>query len=70
MNAMNAMNIDELAAIDVHTHAEVSSKGQASLSDDLHEAFRDDDRGEGALAERLEPRAEPGLGLHIGSGSD
>ncbi|POX39365.1 4-hydroxyphenyl-beta-ketoacyl-CoA hydrolase [Streptomyces sp. Ru73] len=29
------MNVDELVAIDVHTHAEVSAKGQASLDDGL-----------------------------------
>ena len=39
MNPGNpAMNVDELVAIDVHTHAEVSSKGNASLADDLHDA--------------------------------
>ncbi|WP_405484834.1 amidohydrolase family protein [Streptomyces sp. NBC_00009] len=32
------MDVDELVAIDVHTHAEVSAKGQASLDDDLHTA--------------------------------
>ncbi|GHF34956.1 amidohydrolase family protein [Streptomyces morookaense] len=32
------MNVDELVAIDVHTHAEVSSRGQASLSDGLDAA--------------------------------
>ncbi|MFB6781534.1 amidohydrolase family protein [Streptomyces sp. NPDC056352] len=32
------MNVSELTAIDVHTHAEVSSSGKASLADDLHEA--------------------------------
>ncbi|MFH8346889.1 amidohydrolase family protein [Streptomyces sp. NPDC018045] len=32
------MNIDELTAIDVHTHAEVSSKGAASLDEDLYAA--------------------------------
>lgn len=32
------MDLNELVAIDVHTHAEVSSKGHASLDDDLHEA--------------------------------
>ncbi|TKA09352.1 amidohydrolase [Actinacidiphila oryziradicis] len=32
------MNVENLVAIDVHTHAEVSSKGHASLSDDLSEA--------------------------------
>ncbi|MER7398146.1 amidohydrolase family protein [Streptomyces sp. NPDC000151] len=32
------MNVDELVAIDVHTHAEVSSKGQASLDADLADA--------------------------------
>ncbi len=36
--ATSAMNVDELVAIDVHTHAEVSSKGQASLDDDLADA--------------------------------
>lgn len=33
-----AMDIGELVAIDVHTHAEVSSKGHSSLDDDLHDA--------------------------------
>ncbi|MCC2273960.1 amidohydrolase family protein [Streptomyces sp. ET3-23] len=32
------MNVDGLVAIDVHTHAEVSSRGQASLSDGLDAA--------------------------------
>lgn len=32
------MNVDELVAIDVHTHAEVSSRGRASLSDELDAA--------------------------------
>jgi predicted TIM-barrel fold metal-dependent hydrolase len=32
------MNIDELVAIDVHTHAEVSSSGESSLSKELEEA--------------------------------
>ena len=36
-----AMNLEELTAIDVHTHAEVSSKGQASLSDELDAAAGD-----------------------------
>lgn len=36
--ATPAMNVDELVAIDVHTHAEVSSKGHSSLDDDLHDA--------------------------------
>jgi predicted TIM-barrel fold metal-dependent hydrolase len=35
---MPAMNVDELVAIDVHTHAEVSSKGHSSLAEELHEA--------------------------------
>ena len=30
-----SMNLSELVAIDVHTHAEVSAKGQASISDEL-----------------------------------
>ena len=34
------MNVDELAAIDVHTHAEVSAAGQGSLSAELHERSR------------------------------
>ncbi|MEU7164368.1 amidohydrolase family protein [Streptomyces morookaense] len=34
------MNVDGLVAIDVHTHAEVSSRGQASLSDGLDAAAR------------------------------
>ncbi|MFC9930011.1 amidohydrolase family protein [Streptomyces sp. NPDC127190] len=32
------MNVDELVAIDVHTHAEVSSRGQGSLSEELDAA--------------------------------
>ncbi|MCX4237600.1 amidohydrolase family protein [Streptomyces ortus] len=32
------MDIDDLVAIDVHTHAEVSSKGTSSLTEDLHAA--------------------------------
>ncbi|MEV0318517.1 amidohydrolase family protein [Streptomyces sp. NPDC050658] len=32
------MDVDDLVAIDVHTHAEVSAKGAASLDDDLHDA--------------------------------
>ena len=32
------MDVDALDAIDVHTHAEVSSKGHSSLSEDLHDA--------------------------------
>ncbi len=32
------MNVDELVAIDVHTHAEVTEDGHASLSDELHAA--------------------------------
>ncbi|WP_308434281.1 amidohydrolase family protein [Streptomyces gelaticus] len=32
------MNVGELVAIDVHTHAEISSQGKASLEDDLHDA--------------------------------
>jgi uncharacterized protein len=35
------MNIDELVAIDVHTHAEVSSRGQGSLSEELDAAAGD-----------------------------
>jgi uncharacterized protein len=35
---MSAMDVENLVAIDVHTHAEVSAKGHASLSDDLHDA--------------------------------
>ncbi len=34
------MNVDDLAAIDVHTHAEVSTSGQGSLSAELHEGSR------------------------------
>jgi predicted TIM-barrel fold metal-dependent hydrolase len=33
-----AMDVDDLVAIDVHTHAEVSSKGTSSLAEDLHAA--------------------------------
>ncbi|WP_039935594.1 amidohydrolase family protein [Streptomyces viridochromogenes] len=32
------MDLESLVAIDVHTHAEVSSKGHSSLDDDLHDA--------------------------------
>ncbi|MER6049181.1 amidohydrolase family protein [Streptomyces sp. NPDC001793] len=32
------MNLADLTAIDVHTHAEVSAKGHSSLADDLHDA--------------------------------
>ena len=32
------INVDELVAIDVHTHAEVSSSGEGSLSKELEEA--------------------------------
>ncbi|MGW7412147.1 amidohydrolase family protein [Streptomyces sp. NPDC054863] len=32
------MNVDDLVAIDVHTHAEVSARGNASLGDDLADA--------------------------------
>ncbi|MDG4858663.1 amidohydrolase family protein [Streptomyces sp. T-3] len=32
------MNPDELVAIDVHTHAEVSSRGTSSLAEDLNDA--------------------------------
>lgn len=35
---MKEMNLDRLTAIDVHTHAEVSTKGRSSLPEDLHEA--------------------------------
>ncbi|GAQ53990.1 amidohydrolase [Streptomyces acidiscabies] len=38
MSARPAMDVDALTAIDVHTHAEVSSKGNVSLADDLHDA--------------------------------
>jgi predicted TIM-barrel fold metal-dependent hydrolase len=34
------VNVDDLAAIDVHTHAEVSAAGQRSLSAELHDASR------------------------------
>ncbi|WP_308169874.1 hypothetical protein [Acrocarpospora catenulata] len=35
---MPSMDVDELVAIDVHTHAEVSAAGHASLSPELLEA--------------------------------
>jgi uncharacterized protein len=35
-----AVNVDELAAIDVHVHAEISQSGQGSLSPELEEASR------------------------------
>lgn len=38
VSEMTALDVDGLAAIDVHTHAEVSSKGHASLDEGLHEA--------------------------------
>ncbi len=38
MTASSAINLDELVAIDVHTHAEVSSRGRASLSAELDAA--------------------------------
>ncbi len=34
------MNVADLVAIDVHTHAEVSQGGQGSLSSELQEASR------------------------------
>jgi predicted TIM-barrel fold metal-dependent hydrolase len=34
------LNVDDLVAIDVHTHAEVSERGQGSLSDELQQASR------------------------------
>jgi len=34
------VNIDDLVAIDVHTHAEVSAAGQDTLSQELFEASR------------------------------
>jgi uncharacterized protein len=34
------VNVDDLIAIDVHTHAEVSESGQGSLSAELHDASR------------------------------
>ncbi|GAA2583314.1 amidohydrolase family protein [Actinomadura fulvescens] len=33
-----SIDLDEIVAIDVHTHAEVSSRGGASLTDELHKA--------------------------------
>ena len=38
---MTSINVDELVAIDVHTHAEVSSSGEGSLSKELEEASAD-----------------------------
>jgi predicted TIM-barrel fold metal-dependent hydrolase len=35
------MNLDELVAIDVHTHAEVSSSGESALSEELEAASSD-----------------------------
>lgn len=35
---MTSINVGELVAIDVHTHAEISSQGKASLEEDLHDA--------------------------------
>jgi uncharacterized protein len=35
------INVDDLVAIDVHTHAEVSSKGDSSLSAELDQAAKD-----------------------------
>jgi len=49
------MNVDDLIAIDVHTHAEVSSKGEGSLSAELNAAsseyFKTGDRRRPTLAE-------------------
>jgi len=49
------MNVDDLVAIDVHTHAEVSSKGEGSLSDELNAAsseyFKTGDRRRPTLDE-------------------
>jgi hypothetical protein len=36
----HAVNVDDLAAIDVHAHAEISQSGQGSLSPELEEASR------------------------------
>jgi predicted TIM-barrel fold metal-dependent hydrolase len=52
-----AINPDDLVAIDVHTHAEVSSKGQASLSDDLHAASSTYFKVEGSRKPTLEETA-------------
>jgi predicted TIM-barrel fold metal-dependent hydrolase len=38
--AQGKLNLSELVAIDVHTHAEVSAKGRASLSDELSDASK------------------------------
>jgi uncharacterized protein len=35
------INVDELVAIDVHTHAEVSASGDTSLPDELNKAAKD-----------------------------
>ncbi len=35
---MTGIDIDAITAIDVHTHAEVSARGQGSLSDELQQA--------------------------------
>src|SRR5713226_7862403 len=35
-----SLNVDDLVAIDVHTHAEVSERGQGSLSAELQQASR------------------------------
>jgi predicted TIM-barrel fold metal-dependent hydrolase len=49
------VNVDELVAIDVHTHAEVSDKGAGSLSDELNAAsaeyFKTGDRRRPTLDE-------------------
>ncbi|MGW6731620.1 amidohydrolase family protein [Streptomyces sp. NPDC055013] len=51
------MNLDELVAIDVHTHAEVSSKGHSSLADDLHDASSAYFKAEGKRKPTLEETA-------------
>jgi predicted TIM-barrel fold metal-dependent hydrolase len=52
------MNVDDLVAIDVHTHAEVSSRGAGSLSPELeaasNEYFQVGDRHRPTLAEIAE----------------
>ena len=35
------INVDELVAIDMHTHAEVSSSGAGSLDTELDQAAKD-----------------------------
>jgi predicted TIM-barrel fold metal-dependent hydrolase len=40
VRTLGAMNVSQLVAIDVHTHAEISARGHSSLPDELSDASR------------------------------